>query len=137
LRQGTSGKWLSILVSVFSEFAIATSFIGFIYGLRDFYIDAWQITDKDPKQRPKIYFVILLPTLILAILNPTIFFTALDYAGTFSISILGGIIPVFMAWKQRYKSPEKYLIEILVPGGKITLITIIIISLGVIWQQFV
>jgi tyrosine-specific transport protein len=137
LRQGTGGKWLGIIVSVFSEVAIATSFIGFIYGLRDFYNDAWQITDKDPKQRSKIYITILLPTLILAILNPTIFFTALDYAGTFSISILGGIIPVLMAWKQRYKSSEKDLIGILVPGGKITLIAIIIISFGVICQQFV
>lgn len=117
LRQGSGGKWLGILVSIFSEFAIATSLIGFVYGLRDFYTDAWQNPDRKPIQRLKIYSLIFIPSVILAIFNPTIFFTALDYAGTFSISILGGVIPVLMVWKQRYKSSAKDPIGILVPGG--------------------
>ena len=37
LRSGQAGAWLGGLVSIFSEFAIATSFIGFVYGLLDFF----------------------------------------------------------------------------------------------------
>jgi tyrosine-specific transport protein len=67
----------------------------------------------------------LLPPLSLGTFNPTIFFHALEYTGVFSVSILGGIMPVLMRWKQSQK-PEftnsNY--QTLVPGGKITLIVI-------------
>lgn len=40
LRQGAGGENLGILISFFSEFAIVTSFIGFIYALLNFFMDA-------------------------------------------------------------------------------------------------
>lgn len=180
LRSGSGGAELSFAVSLFSEFAIVTSFIGFMFGLRDFYADAFAdrsaetasmvVTGEDDAvepasastttasralavrtcnllrimggrvdggasrahsklnsyvrvllaragalahagafaqlylamQRALVYPLILVPPLVFAVINPTIFFSALDTAGSFGISVLFGIVPAVMAWKQRY-----------------------------------
>lgn len=126
LRAGDAGQWLGILVTVFSEFAIATSFIGFFYGLRDLFKDMNLFADTPTVSLPLIS-LILFPPMGFSAINPNIFFTALDYAGTFSVSILGGVIPAVMAWKQRDKYKE--LNQSLVPGGKLMLVIMIGIAL--------
>ncbi len=135
LRQGNSGAVIGVIVSVFSEFAVATSFIGFVYGLLDFYTDIFQIKLQEQRQRLLLHLWIVTPALVLAILNPTIFFTALDYAGTFGVSVLFGIIPALMAWQQRYHSDLSLSTSPLVPGGKITLMIVIAIASVIILQQ--
>ena len=126
LRAGDAGEWLGILVTVFSEFAIATSFIGFFYGLRDLFKDMNLFSGNSEASLPLIS-LILFPPMGFSALNPNIFYTALDYAGTFSVSILGGVIPAAMAWKQRDKYKE--LNQNLVPGGKLMLVIMICIAL--------
>lgn len=136
LRTNPNLPGLSIVVSVFSEFAIATSFIGFTYGLLDFLMDALQIRELTPDNRLPFYSVIFLPALGLSTLNPNIFFTALDYAGAFSISILGGILPAVMAWKLRYRSPAADRPRrTLVPGGRATLIMMVVLAITVMGTQ--
>ena len=126
LRAGDAGQWLGILVTVFSEFAIATSFIGFFYGLRDLFRDMNLFAENDSQRLPLIS-LILFPPMGFSAINPNIFFTALDYAGTFSVSILGGVIPAAIAWKQRDEYKE--LNQPLVPGGKVMLVIMISIAL--------
>ncbi|MBV6621404.1 MAG: tyrosine transporter [Rivularia sp. (in: Bacteria)] len=126
LRAGDAGQWLGILVTVFSEFAIATSFIGFFYGLRDLFKDMNLFSDAPTVSLPLIS-LILFPPMGFSAINPNIFYTALDYAGTFSVSILGGIIPATIAWKQRDKYKE--LNQSLVPGGKVMLVIMIGIAI--------
>ncbi|MEH2176688.1 amino acid permease [Nostoc sp.] len=133
LRAGGAGEWLGVLVSIFSEFAIVTSFIGFVYGLLDLFKDIflpaqWQLSSRLP-----LYSLVLFPPMTLGTLNPSIFFTALDYTGTFSISVLGGIIPALMSWKQRENSDSTN--QPLVPGGKVTLIAIFGVALAMIGRQ--
>jgi tyrosine-specific transport protein len=125
LGSGGAGEWLGVLVLVFSEFALATSFIGFVYGLLDFFRDVFNPTSP----RLSLFTLILLPPMGLSILNPSIFFTALDYAGSFSTSVLGGIIPALMAWKQRQQNSNTTH-QRLVPGGN--LILFIIFALAII-----
>ncbi|MEC4815665.1 MAG: aromatic amino acid transport family protein [Scytonema sp. PMC 1069.18] len=133
LRSGGTGEWLGVLVSIFSEFAIATSFIGFVYGLLDFFKDISAVTLNEPSKRLSIYSLILLPPMSLSLLNPNIFLTALDYTGTFSISVLGGIIPALVSWKQRQEQEHsRSLSQPLVPGGKVTLIVMIGLALAVL-----
>ncbi|MDJ0617360.1 MAG: aromatic amino acid transport family protein [Calothrix sp. MO_192.B10] len=133
LRQGNAGEWLGILISIFSEFAIATSFIGFVYGLLDFFSSISQGVSSNPSSRGlPLISLVLFPSLSLGTLQPSIFFTALDYAGTYSISVLGGIIPALMSWQQRKVS---ILNQPLVPGGKVTLVMMIIIALVIIFRQ--
>lgn len=52
------------------------------------------------------------------------------------LTILGGIIPALMAWKQRQQ--QVYLNnmhQLLVPGGKVTLIVMIGVALAVVMRQ--
>jgi tyrosine-specific transport protein len=139
LRNGQAGAWLGVLVSVFSEFAIVTSFIGFVYGLLDFFKDALDVAPDDNAKRLPLYSLVLLPSTSLSVLNPSIFFAALDYAGTFSISVLGGIIPAVMAWKQRYSQQQDSnpVMKPLIPGGKVTLVVMIAVALAVMAKQVV
>lgn len=131
-----AGSLLGILIPVFSEFAIVTSFIGFFFGLRDFFQDMNLFEINQPVPRLPVVSLVVFPPMGLSLLNPNIFFSALDYAGGFSASILGGILPVLMSWKQRKAdkdSNRKY--QIFVPGGNITLIITIAIALVIITRQ--
>ena len=133
LRQGSAGVSLGVMISVFSELTIATSFIGFTYGLLDFFQDLWQVPPHDQSQRLPLYALVMVPAIVLATLNPTIFFTALDYAGTFSITILGGIIPAVMAWKLRAQSGTQPPFPwALVPGGNGTIVSMIGVAVMVL-----
>ncbi len=126
LRSGSAGKWLGVLVSVFSEFAIMTSFIGVVYSLLDFFKGISNVENNKTLNRQQIYSLILIPIMIIGTLNPSISFIALDYAGTFSISVLVGIIPALMIWKQREADSNSNSInQTLVPGGKLILIVMI------------
>ncbi|MCC5600778.1 amino acid permease [Nostoc favosum] len=136
LRAGGAGEWLAVLVSIFSEFAIATSFIGFVYGLLDLFKDIFLIAQGKLFSRLPLYSLVLFPPMTLGTLNPSIFFTALDYTGTFSISVLGGIIPALMSWKQRQEQENSDSInQPLVPGGKVTLIVMVGVALAMIGRQ--
>ncbi|MBG1240646.1 tyrosine transporter [Nostoc sp. NZL] len=136
LRAGGAGEWLGVLVSIFSEFAIATSFIGFVYGLLDLFKDIFLIAQGKLSSRLPLYSLVLFPPMTLGTLNPSIFFTALDYTGTFSISVLGGIIPALMSWKQRQEQENSDSInQPLVPGGKVTLIVMFGVALAMMGRQ--
>jgi tyrosine-specific transport protein len=119
------------LVSAFSEFAIITSFIGFVYGLLDFFKDVINSTTARVWQ----YGLVLLPPTCLAALNRDIFLHALESAGTFSISILGAIIPALMVWKRRRENKSIYSYHRLAPGGKPILIAVIAVAILVIFNQ--
>jgi tyrosine-specific transport protein len=137
LRAGGAGEWLGVLVSIFSEFAIVTSFIGFVYGLLDLFKDIFLLAQGGlSASRLPLYSLVLFPPMTLGTLNPSIFFTALDYTGTFSISVLGGIIPALMSWKQRQEQENSDSVnQPLVPGGKVTLIVMIGVGLAMIGRQ--
>ncbi|MBD2247082.1 aromatic amino acid transport family protein [Nostoc sp. FACHB-888] len=138
LRAGGAGEWLGVLVSIFSEFAIATSFIGFVYGLLDLLKDIFLIAQRKLSSRLPLYSLAIFPPMTLGTLNPSIFFTALDYTGTFSISVLGGIIPVLMSWKQRQEQDNSDGInQPLVPGGKVTLIVMLGVALAMMVRPIV
>lgn len=135
LRNGGAGELLGVLLSVFSEFAIVTSFIGYVYSLQDFFRDTL-VAPLEPDHRLPLYTLILLPPMSLSALNPSIFLTALDYSGTFSISVLGGIIPAIISWKQRQQQEHlESMNQTLVPGGKVTLIVMIGVALALMVRQ--
>lgn len=138
MRNGDAGEFLGALVSIFSEFAIVTSFIGFVYGLSEFFKDTNIISQNESNKRLSLMGLVLVPPMSLSTLNPSLFFTALDYAGTFSISVLGGILPALMVWKQRYQQDNTdKKIQPLVSGAKLTLILMILIAVVVIFQEVV
>lgn len=108
------------IVDLFSVLAIATSYIGFVLGLSDFLADLLKLPSG--RNKPLPYLLTLVPPLILALLDPEIFFKALDFAGTYGVLVLFGVLPAAMSWSDRYsESSESLKIPLLVPGGKLTL----------------
>ncbi|OEL33373.1 hypothetical protein BAE44_0005606 [Dichanthelium oligosanthes] len=69
------------IVEAFSFLAIGTSYIGFVLGLSDFLADLFKLPSGQNKPLP--YILTLLPPLVLSMLDPEIFFKALDFAGTY------------------------------------------------------
>ncbi|KAK3003853.1 hypothetical protein RJ639_019522 [Escallonia herrerae] len=75
---------------------------------------------------PLPYLLTLIPPLILSQLDPEIFFKALDFAGTYGVLVLFGILPAAMAWADRYSSSSQPSeLPLLVPGGRLTLSLVI------------
>ncbi|KAF7119633.1 hypothetical protein RHSIM_Rhsim13G0203000 [Rhododendron simsii] len=112
------------IVQVFSLLAIATSYIGFVLGLADFLADLLKLPSG--QSRPLPYLLTLVPPLVLSLLDPDIFFKALDFAGTYGVLVLFGILPGAMSWSDRYSdSSDSPKLPQLVPGGKLTLSIVI------------
>jgi tyrosine-specific transport protein len=68
-------------------------------GLVEFYSDL--LPNKPPRDL-SLYCLTLLPPLLLAILDPGMFLSALDIVGTYGISLLFGILPALFAFQLRY-----------------------------------
>ncbi len=123
--EGVGGETLGNLVGVFSELAVTTSLIGFIYGLIDGLTDVTNLPTKGPgfeKWKPALFAGALVPPLILSFGNPDIFYDALDYGGAFGVSTLFLVLPPIMVWKLRYGDEERKLtVPPMVPFGKIPL----------------
>ncbi|KAH9790361.1 hypothetical protein KPL71_003375 [Citrus sinensis] len=112
------------IIDVFSFLAIATSYIGFILGLSDFLADLLKLPSGQSSPQP--YLLTLIPPLVLSLLDPEIFFKALDFAGTYGVLVLFGILPAVMSWSDRYSSSSPSMtIPRIVPGGKLTLSLVI------------
>ncbi len=121
-------------VALFSEFAIVTSFIGFVYGLQDFYSDTLQVYWNWRPGRHLLFLLSLLPPLLIALCHPHLFFVALDYAGSLGAAILFGFIPALIVWQQRSQTFAG-MVPSLVPGGKGTLAAVMTISSLLISQR--
>ncbi|KAL1520448.1 hypothetical protein AB1Y20_022030 [Prymnesium parvum] len=143
----SAGDTLGQEVAIFSLLAVVTSFIGFVYGLVDFWSDALGWDEREdlpegaaPAERPlrekaALYGLTLLPPLAVAEWDPSLFFAALDNAGTYGILILFGIIPAAMAWQQRY-STGPGTVELVapeaLPGGRASLALMALAAASVI-----
>lgn len=130
-------QMLSSFVTLFSQLAVTTSLIGFVYGLNDAISDTFKLpksttnrqmsinkSTSNTNYKPLIFSGIFIPPLLLSLYNPDIFYNALEYGGAFGVSTLFLVLPPIMIWKKRYgEDMDDQVITTLpmVPGGKITL----------------
>lgn len=117
------------LNQVFSLFALVTSFVGISLSLRDFLIDALNLTHRY-HHRLLVMLLAILPPLTFAEYNPSGFLQALSYTGIF-VAILYTIMPPLMVWQARYvaKLPNPgYRIF----GGKAVLAVVIAIGFSIV-----
>jgi len=133
------------LVTLFTESALITSFIGFVVGLVEFYSDL--LPNKPPRDL-SLYCLTLLPPLLLAILDPGVFLSALDIAGTYGISLLFGILPALFTFQLRSQfktapsdsraatSPDlEGTYETYIPGGNAVLYSIISVVCAIVVEK--
>lgn len=128
LRHAVGASWVVDLAEYFAFFAIVTSFLSVALSFVDFLADGMQVK-KDSKGKILLCFLSLTPPFLFSLLYPKIFLAALNYAGAFGAVILFGILPALMVWSGRYV--KKIGAYPQVPGGRVTLILIILLSLGV------
>ena len=103
----------------FEAFALTTSFLGVTLGLLDFLSDGLQVA-KVGFKKVGLCALIYVPPIIIAAIDPTIFFRALGYAGGIGCALLLGLFPVLMVWRGRYMKHYSHL-HTQLPGGKVTL----------------
>lgn len=118
------GEMLSTLVGGFSELALVTSLIGFVYGLINALTDVTKLPVEGPvfeKWKPALFAGVFLPPLALSF-HPGIFYEALEYGGAFGVSTLFLVLPPLMVWKARYGEEQVPLAtKPMLPLGKIAL----------------
>jgi tyrosine-specific transport protein len=160
----TTGDAFGTWVSVFSAFALLASFTGSLISLVDYLADAFAKplgidsgqevmksemststqhtvtpTSRYTSLQKSILFASALgPPLAIALYDPSLFFLALDSAGTFGAIFLFAIVPVAMAWQQRYGTKDhvdtaeaELAIPSLLPGGRIPLALMMIGSVAI------
>ena len=117
--------------SLLAFFAILTSFLAQTLSLVHFLADGFTIK-KGGKENIFLILLTLLPPLFFAILDPTIFYTALNFAGGICAVVLFGVLPVLMVWKER---KDERLGAYRVLGGKPLLLFILSIALFILFYQ--
>ena len=127
-----AGPLSGLLVDSFSLLAVATSFIGFVLGLTEFVAEALQLPVGSGKAVP--YAATLLPPLALALTFPGVFYRALDFAGTYGVLVLFGLVPAAMVWSERYGDTTLSKIEV-APAGRGVLVGTAGVAAAVILDQ--
>lgn len=122
---------LSLVAQFFSFFAIITSFLGVSLSLFDFLASGFKIK-KTRAGRCLLYVMTFLPPLLITLVDPRAFLSALEYAGAFGVITLLALLPALMVWSGRYRL---FLVEptgFQAPGGKIALAMTIVLSVAII-----
>lgn len=103
----------------FAFFAMTTSYLGISIAFVDFLLDGLKLTKKGT---PKLFVcgVVFLIPMLVTLINPHLFLSALSIAGGIGVALLLGAMPVMMVWAGRYYEGHSLMHQQL-PGGKITL----------------
>lgn len=101
LRAITEHGYLFIIGKWFAFFTMTASYLAIALAYMDFLADGFQWKKTVQK---KIYLALLvfIPPTLIALFYPTVFLTALGYAGGFSCAILFGLFPPIMVWVGRH-----------------------------------
>lgn len=134
LGDAVGASWILDVAQLFAFFAIVTSFLSVAISFVDFLADGLSIK-KTPGGKVLLASLVLGPPLLCAILYPTIFLVALNYAGGFGAVILFGILPAMMVWKGRYTLKLEG--RQIVPGGKPVLIAVILFAIWIMALQLI
>ena len=128
----TKNAWIYVLGQGFAICAIVTSFLGVNMGLIDFLADGLKL----PKKGKNLVFIGCLaffPPLIFALLYPTIFLSALHFAGGVGCVLLLGVFPIFSFYVGRYI--KNYKEQKIFPFGKFTLFLLLIFLFLVFFEE--
>lgn len=125
---------IAMIARFFSFFAIVTSFLGVSMSLFDFLADGLAIT-KNRSGRLLLYAITFIPPLVIALVNPRAFLSALEFAGAFGVVTLLGFMPALMVWSGRYVKKLAPSTAFRAPGGKMALLAVMTLSLLVIMHE--
>jgi len=119
LEQVLNTGSLSAIGQAFAFFAMTASFICLAIAFFDFWADGLKWQKKGTKKLGLMGLVFGIP-FIVSVINPKIFFSALNLAGGIGVALLLGIMPICFVWSGRYIQKRSKAHREL-PGGKVTL----------------
>lgn len=99
LGAATPKYWINIVLLIFSNFAVASSFLGVTLGLFDYLADLLKF-DNTPLDRFKTALVTFLPPILGGLIYPNGFLYAIGFAGL-AATIWAVIVPALLAKESR------------------------------------
>jgi tryptophan-specific transport protein len=120
-----SSSWLTTMLTIFANLAVASSFLGVTLGLFDFLADLFGF-DESRTGRFKTAAVTFLPPTVLGLLFPNGFLVAIGFAAL-AATIWTAIVPALMAYKIRKKFPDATSFK--VPGGNVVIVIVMLFGL--------
>jgi tyrosine-specific transport protein len=120
---------ISALFNFFTSICMLTAFLGVSLCLYSFLADGLKLRERG-KHGCGLFVLTFAPPLVLVLYYPGAYIHALNYAGIFCIILLL-LLPALMCYFGR----SKYQSAFLVPGGKVSQLMIIIISLGLLAHE--
>lgn len=126
--------FIDLVGHAFLFFAIVTSFLGVAMSLWDFLRDGLRLSLENKAHRLALSALTFGPPLLMTAINPHLFLSALDYAGTFGVITLLGLLPPLMVYAGRYYkrfSSDAFQ----VPGGRVALIVTAAIALFLLLSE--
>lgn len=133
LRELSGSALVYPIGQAFAFFALTTSFLGVSLGFVDFLADGLK-RKKEGASHLFLSACVYLPPLIVALVKPNIFISALSYAGGFGAILLLGLLPILMVWSGRYRKGLA-ISKIGLGGGKALLLLLILFVLFEISTQ--
>lgn len=130
LSATVSKQSITFFTKLFTSIAVVTSFLGVSLCLIDFLADGFQL-QKEGRSKVLIYAMTFLPPVVIVLFKPGIFVKALEYAGIYCVVLLM-LLPAWMAWFGRYRRGLANGFR--VPGGKLLLIMVMLISVALLVQ---
>lgn len=82
-----------------------------------------------------LYVMTFIPPLLITLIDPRAFLSALEYAGAFGVVTLLGLFPALMVWFGRYNEGLSKGADFRAPGGKVVLCLVMLLSIGVISME--
>jgi tyrosine-specific transport protein len=132
LKMASGSGLINLIAQSFAFFAIVTSFLGVGISLIDFMADGLHI-HKTPIGKGILCLLTVIPPLLISLIYPGLFLTALNYAGGFAAVTIFGILPAWMAWVSRKPVYAKTTWQ--APGGTLSLILVAAFALFVIAME--
>ncbi|MBV7316925.1 tryptophan permease [Shewanella sp. NIFS-20-20] len=122
LDEAMSSEWLTSMLTLFANLAVASSFLGVTLGLFDYLADLFNFDDSF-QGRAKTAAVTFVPPAVLGLLFPNGFLIAIGFAAL-AACIWAVIVPALMAYKVRQQHPDYRGFQ--VPGGNVSIAIVII-----------
>ena len=125
---------LSIGVSLFSDIAVTTSFLGVSLGLMHFLVDGFNLSKERWTTKPLVVLLTYVPPSLFALFYPHGFIMALGYASIF-VAILLILLPVMMVWRLRKHHLHQGIVRYRFGIGRVTMVLIFLAGVVVIALQ--
>ncbi len=125
--------YVPVIMNVFANCAILTSFLGVVLAVSDFLEDGLHLKEHPHKTIICAGLSLVPPLLMAMFIGASGFTTALEYSGLL-VNFLFGILPIIMVWNARYI--EKMQAPYQLPGGKPALVLLTFLCLWFMYNVF-